>query len=452
MYVGSSGTRELARSISKENIGIKPATGEPINEKSKTQSGDGLDFGESKPVTVSRQAILPLAPLQSVTLYDKRNIAEFLTFVEAIALMLASRDMHQAIKADPWLRLDEMSALFDRLGCIQLARTIQSIDAEISELQLQLGPSTMMTGTQPDAAKPSITFAGHSFRLPRSLATKALQSKEKSRQAELRERESEKAALKAQLAKSMQALEPDIEGVVFHFASERLKGPRPVKGPDAAAQAISPPDKTGRKFHKAIDKGNVDKGDVELLRAGLREFLSLPARLMPNARKVAWLREPQGMCTLEFFGQYPCGRLSRREQGQYQAIMAYVDEIVSSQYLSPSEKRQVCVRLELSRLDQSGVEKLVELDVVRHAVSHNNPAVAASILLGIHDSSAEPELKQYLLAAVAASWDGGLAKCVDEVSALLGPYEKRALNWIKGLIARLESMKPALPVTGETKS
>jgi hypothetical protein len=197
----------------------------------------------------------------------------------------------------------------------------------------------------------------------------------------------------------------------------------------------------------------IDKGDVKLVRAGLREFLSLSPRLMPNVRKVAWLREPQGICTLEFFGQYPCGRLSPLERRQYEAIMGYVDEIVVSKYTSLSEKVQLCVKLARVRIDpDSGVEKLDELDVVAHAASNNNPAVAASILLGIHDSSAELELKQFLLAEIAASWDGGLENCVDCVSDLLRPYEQRAPDWVNGVIARLKSMKPAsFAAVAETK-
>lgn len=453
MNIGSSGAHEGRRN-SRDDIGIKPTTGEPIDKTGETQSAEGgpnaLRFIAPQPETASLKVLLPLAPLaplapiQRVTLYDKRNIAGCLTFVEAISLMLASRDMHLAIHADPRLRLDEIWAAFDALGCSQLARTIQSIDAEISALQRQLG-GAVMSGAQPEAAIPSITFAGHSFRLPRSLATKALQSKEKSRQAEAREQESEKVAQKAHLATELAAFEPDIENVVFHFVSERLEG-RPVKPLDTTAQAMVPSTEQHGRLHRAIRDG-----EVRLVRAGLRKLLSLPARYMPNARKVAWLREPQGRCTLEFFGQHHCGTLKPLELRQYEAIMAYVSEIVSSQFLSLSEKSELCVKLNLVRRDElDGLNKAVELDMFRHAL-RNNPAVAASILLGIHESSAESHLKQSLLAGIAASWDGRLSNCVDRVSDSLQPYAHRAPDWVNGVIARLKSMNAASQAPAETK-
>jgi hypothetical protein len=416
-----------SRRNSAAEIGGRSVPAEAI-KKGETPSGGGgsnaLGFGASKPVTVSKEC-LPLAPFQLVTFYDKRRTAEFLTFTEAISLMLACTDMHRAIKDDPLLRLDEISLSFQALGCYELARSIQTIEAEISELQRQAG---VMAGTPADLAKRSISFAGLSFQIRRS---------PKAQQAARQAQERETKAQGAQLTAWREALEPVVEDLVFHFASERMKGPRL---PGAAAQMYAPPAKIARRLHDAIDKG-----DAELVRAGLREFLSLPERLMPNARKVAWLREPQGTCTLEFFGQYRCDRLLPSERRQYEAIMAYVDEIVISNYLSPFEKRQLIVKLERVRIDPlSGAETLDELDIVAHAASHNNPAVAASILLGIHGSRADPELKQFLLSEIAASWKGGLGKCVERVAELLAKFHPLAPDWVDDVIARLKSMRPAL--------
>ena len=161
----------LGRRSSIAEIGVKPITSEAI-KKGETPSGGGglnaLDFGAGEPVTVSHQERLPLAPFQCVTFYDKRRTAEFLTFTGAISLMLASKDMHLAIKDDPLLRLDELSLSFQALGCNKLVRSIQDIEAQILELQRQAGPGAVMAGTPADLAKRSISFAGLSFQIRRA--------------------------------------------------------------------------------------------------------------------------------------------------------------------------------------------------------------------------------------------------------------------------------------------
>jgi hypothetical protein len=384
---------------------------------------------------------LPRAPLQLVTQYQKRSIAGCLTFTEATSLMLTSKDMHRAIHADPLLRLDEISPAFERLGCNGLLGRIQSAEAEIARLQpapeSKQQPAPPMpaagaqTGSEPGGAK--------WFKQARARAAHALQGKERARQAEAEKHLHEIETQKAQLTSQLEALEPGMEGVVLHFVAERMKGPRPLRAADAVAQTMVPTKERYGRLHKAIEDG-----EVETVRAGLRELLSLSPALMSNSRKIAWLREPGGMCTLEIVGRRCCGTLKAPERRCFDAVAAYVEEIVSSNYLLPSEKMQLCVKLERAGPDpHSGAMTVVELDIVRHAMRSSNPAVAASILLGIHNSSADAALKQSLLAAIAASWDGGLATCVDCVTQSLRNYAHRAPEWVDGMVAGLQSVKKA---------
>jgi hypothetical protein len=469
MDIGGSGTRELYRRDSTGDGAVKPTPGDANIKKGEAHNADGgidaLDFGAGKPVTSSRQAGAPLAPLQRVTLYDKRNIAECLTFTEAIWLMLASKDMHFAIRADPLLRLDEISPSFERLGCNELVRELQAIEMELSRLRMApgphashpeqvlgstrlAGPGAIMAGAPADAVFLSFTIAGHAFQIRRSPGRKARDAMQSSRQARERAQVDihKKEAEKARFGAKLQTLEPAIEELAFHFATERRKGPRPFTASDTAAHPMATPGGMHSRLHRALDEG-----DVDMVRTGLREFLSLPALLMPSFRKVAWLLEPQGRCTLEDFGQRCCGTLKPLERRQYDALTAYVDEIVSSDTLSAPEKWQLCVKLELVKQDRpGGVNKPVELDIVKHALGRNNPAVAASILLGIHESSAEQQTKQFLLAGIAASWQGDLGNCVDRVINSLKRYEHRAPDWVADVIGRLKSIT-ALTVCAESK-
>jgi hypothetical protein len=409
----------VSRRNSAADIGGRPVPSEAIKQGETPIGGgdsDTLDFGASKPVTVSHQERLPLAPFQCVTFYDKRRTAEFLTFTEAISLMLASRDMHLAIKDDPLLRLDEISLSFQALGCNQLVRSIHDIEAQISELQRQAGPGSVMAGTPADLAKRSISFAGLSFQIRRS--PKALRAKEMevqaAKDAEVEARVREKTAQKAQHAAKLEPFESAFEDVVLHFASEHLNGS--PRAPAAIVQAYAPPEKIAARLRDVIDKG-----DVKLARVGLHEFLGVSNLLMPNTRKVAQLRE-----LLKFFSQHCCGKFEELERRQYDTLIACVDEIVSSKFLSDSEKGEFFHKLD--RLERNG--RVVERDIFGYALFHNNPAVAAAILLGIHESSAEPNLKQTLLATIAASW-GGLGNCVDVVTDMLLPYAHRALDWFQ---------------------
>jgi hypothetical protein len=428
-----------SRRNSPADIGGRPVPFEAIKKGETPSDGGGLnalDFGASKPVTVSHQECLPLAPFQCVTFYDKRRTAEFLTFPEAIRLMLASKDMHLAIKDDPLLRLDEISLSFQALGCNELVRSIQTIEAQISELQRQAGPWAVMADAPADLAKRSISFAGLSFQIRRS--PKALRAKkaevQAAKEAEVEARVREKTAEKAQFAVKLATLEPAMEDVVFHFASEHMNGP--PRAPGATAQAYAPPEKIAGRLRDAVDKG-----DVKLARVGLHGFLCISKRLMPNARKVVWLRE-----LFKFFSQHRCGNFKELERRQYDALIACVDEIVSSKFLSDSEQGDFCNQVEL--VERGGVA--LERDLFGRALFYGNPAAAAAILLGIHESSAEPNLKQSLLAAIAASW-GGMGNCVDCVSDMLRPYDHRAPEWINGVIARLKRMKPAASIPAESK-
>ncbi len=371
------------------------------------------------------QPPLPRAPLQLVAQYQKRAIAEYLPLTDATSLMLTSKDMHRAIHGDPVMRLNEVAPAFERLGCNALLGRIQSAHAEISRVR--------PNGGQPAAP------AGPSqwFKLARARAAPVFQGKERARQSEAENHLNELEAHKAQLTLQLQAMEPGVEGVIFHFAAGRTKGPRPPSDSHRAAPPTVPIRMRYGRLHKAIEDG-----EVETVRVGLREFLSLPPALMPNARKVAWLREPGGMCTLEIVGRRCCGSLQEPEQRCLEAVTAYIDEVVSSSCLLPSEKMQLCVKLDLTTPDpHSGAMNVVQLDIVRHAMRCSNPAVAAAILLGIHNSGADAAVKQILLSEIGSSWDGGLETCIDCVSTSLLRYAHRAPVWVHGMVAALESVK-----------
>ncbi|MES2786802.1 MAG: hypothetical protein V4684_15165 [Pseudomonadota bacterium] len=362
-----------------------------------------------------RHEPLPLT-IHSVPPELQRNIAEHLTFTDAVSLMLSSSQTHAAIQKDRLLRLDEISPLFQRLQCNQLVASIQFIDYESAE------PRSRPLEVIPTAV-PSISIAGHSFTLRQSVVThalrrRALRNTERARQAQLRARQEQRGVL----AQRLTLLEPQIEAVAFHFAAERLKGPRPVQSSQAMTPVLSLTRKKDGWLHSAIETG-----DVQLVRAGLREFLSLPVILMPNDRKVAWLPEPHGKALLASFGQHRCGLLKSQERGTYNAIAAYVDEIVSSNTLTPQEKLQVCL-------------KPGGLDIFQHAMGRSNPAVAAMLVLGIHESSADQHLKQFLLGTLFDAWRGR-ANCVNFVIEQLSIYAYRAPAWVGDLNDRLHQVK-----------
>jgi hypothetical protein len=614
MVSGGSELRGLARRSSVAGGDVKPAQAKPANPASGTPS-EGLGFNapaaaSAKPLTAAHQTPLPLAALQCVTFYDKRNIAEFLTFTDAIALMLASTDMHRAIQAKPEFRLQQLlqalSRSFESMGCDDWLQQIRSLDAEILKRQAGgdqpfaphsqapgssrlLRPDTHMTGALPHAASLGIIFADYCCKLmlARS-ATQTLQANERSRLAGLEALESERS----RYAFELRAFERPMEDLVFHFAAERQNGPDPQgadQGVGAGQLAIDP---------QVMDRELIDavgRGDVAWVRAGLREFLSLPPLLMPSARKLARLvLQPGG--PLQFFGQHVCGYLRPLERRQYEAIMACVDEIFSAEIFSAAEQAKLRAKLAgivrarsgneqpavvASLLDgisslkfssqrdeltlrsrlvmifqlagrgdpsaltptvlddfidlksfiptrkatlQREVERILHrsmgggnpelvaslvnelvnskvfspsreaslhgalsevceramgsgdpelvasirseiasanlfsppeemnlmsklADICRSAMSsdYKNPAVAASLLLGVSESSASPELKQTCLAAMGGSWHGGVAGFVDFVSDELLRYKRRAPEWVNDVVARLQVIKQALP-------
>ncbi|MRD48464.1 hypothetical protein GHT07_14345 [Caenimonas koreensis DSM 17982] len=381
--------------------------------------------------------LAPLAPLQRLTLYSKRDIAEFLSTWEAVWLMLASKDMHAAIKDDPWLRLYEIAHSF---ASLEYTPRMQAVDAELATLRCERQAD--MATELPEATAFRIPLVGRSITLKKSPAAKALKAKEKQRS----ERE---RALKAQrdlLPREIDALVPGVESVVFHFATERLaaerhEGPRPMRPAAAAVSPFNPTNVAPPRLHGAIERGN-----VELVRACLREYLGVSQRLLPNAAKVAWLRAPKGIATLEDFGWRPCGDLELLERQQYEAIAAYVEEIVSSPRLSIAEKRQLCVMLDST----AGPNPQDRVNIVQLAIKSKNPGVACAVLLGIHESSASAADKQALMADIGAS-TAGLVGCVDEVIAGLELYQHRARDWVDGITARLHQLRSAAPVMGEAK-
>jgi len=178
-------------------------------------------------------------------------------------------------------------------------------------------------------------------------------------------------------------------------------------------------------LHEALRDGN-----ALLVRAGLREFLALPQALMPNAQKVEWLRSPLGTGMLESFGRHLCGTFKVPELQHYEAIHAYVQEIVSSPYLSAIDKQELCIT-------PGG------LDIVGHCLTSHNPAVAASIILGIHESSASPLLKRQLFSAMGVGWARPLGR-IDGVITALGWRSNHAPDWVGGMLERLNGARAAL--------
>jgi hypothetical protein len=94
--------------------------------------------------------------------------------------------------------------------------------------------------------------------------------------------------------------------------------------------------------------------------------------------------------------------------------------------------------------------RVADLDVVKHAMSNNNPAVAASVLLGIHESFADSKLKNWLFIKVAQSWAGGLDGCLDVVSSQLGRHGRAAEDssaWVEARVGSVRDMKRAYPLS-----
>jgi hypothetical protein len=402
-----------------------------------------------KPLTVMRRACLPLAPIERAAPDAQRKIVEFLTLRDAIRLMLASTGLHDLVQADPWFRQDDLLRSLQELGLNELADSMQSLQAEIARLQLQGGrpallphgagpgrhvqPGTFVAGALPEAAVLGVLFADYccNLLLARS-ATKTARVDEQARQAEVRGKE----AQLAQATQRLQAFEPQIEQVVFHYVSERLERPRLghdlaaatiVNVESASAEVAAVPEDIRSKLNKAIKDGN-----TALARLGVRQYLCLPASLMSSAAKLDRLvLQPGG--PLEYPGVHRCGFLNE-EKMQYESLMACTDEIVSSGTFMPSDEVKLCAKL---------------AEICRGVMRTNNPAVAASILLGVHESSAIPQLKQACLAAIGDTWHSGLDGFVDSVSKDLVRYKRGAPEWVNSVTIRLLTVKRPLPALGD---
>ena len=362
-----------------------------------------IAFGEpSRSDSGTHQGKLPLSPFERMWNEGIPKITRYLTFNEAASLMVADRRSRLSLYADPLLRLDEIARELGRLGCNELITRIRAIDSDISTLREESRARHYLPGTTLGLSAKKAQRANLQA-LDESLCARAVQEQ------------------------GLQKLQPGIEEVVFHFASARQQGPRQGPAPSTSAPRL----KSQRSLNQAVHDGN-----VELVRSGLREFLALPQALTLDKQKVSWLRQPSGMPTLASFGQRGCFKLDAHEQRQCEAIHAYVHEIVSSPYLSPIEKEELCV-------------KPGGLDIVGHCLRNNNPAVAALIILGIHESSAVPQLKQQMFAAMGVARARPMDRLESVITALRWRAD-RAPEWVEGLLARLAGVKEALQ--GSTES
>jgi len=454
MVSGGSELRGLARRSSVADGDVLPAHAKPANPTSAT-AGEGGGFTKSdsasgKPMTVMRQPRLPLAPIERAAPDAQRKIVEFLTLRDAIRLMMTSTGLHHLIQADPWFRQDDLLRSLEALGLNELVDSMQSLEAEIFRLELKssqpalplqhlpnsnrrVRPCTFVAGALPEAAVLGILFADYccNMLLARS-ATKATQADERATQADVRGKE----AQMARVATRLRAFEPQIERVVIHYVEEHLERPRlghdlaaatTVNVESASAEVAAVPEDIRSKLNKAIKDGN-----VALARLVVRQYLRLPASLMSSAAKLDRLvLQPGG--PLEYFGVHRCGFLNE-EKMQYESLMACTDEIVSSGIFMPSDEVKLCAKL---------------AEICRGVMRTNNPAVAASILLGVHESSAIPQLKQACLAAIGDTWHSGLDGFVDSVSKDLVRYKRGAPEWVNSVMTRLLTVKRALPALGD---
>ncbi|MDP3618294.1 MAG: hypothetical protein Q8R63_00740 [Ramlibacter sp.] len=357
------------------------------------------------------RACLPLSPLQRTTFYDKRNIAQFLTFTEATRLMRVAKDLHAALRHDPQLRLDEFSAYLQSLPLLRVLEQLHSLDCEIARLQTN---ALLLMMSHPRTRS----------------APKAPRNADQLMDAAIRAKRQERAKCQTEL----QFFEPELESVVLHFSAQRARGPRKgqMRSIDEIGQAISSGE-TLQEVLRAADATTIATDQSALL----QEILSLPSRLMPNARKVQWLCQPPGVETHEAFVRSGFGLSEPLDCAGFDAYAGRIREVAASRYLDRTDKEQALTR-------PAG------LDVFRFAVLHGNYAVAALLLLGIHESGAEPEIKDFLLAPIFAEWRGRDA-CLTFVTEMLARHAYRAPQWIGDVLARLNAMKAA-GVVGEAPS
>jgi hypothetical protein len=377
--------------------------------RERTDFENSLGFSNERPATLRASqwvAVSAPSPLQTVGVDGLQCILRFMHPTEIAALLMpVSRNMQSLIlKLYPLIR--EISKSPQILEYSRLAACIRTTDQTIAQL------------TQADNTPPQESV-GTFKRMQKAFTSRG---KEKERAAEAAAaRTAQRNSQIREKVRLTSALEDNAESVAFHIARERLKRTQP--DPPVLRSDSS-------RLHQAINAG-----DSELVRTVVPVYLNLPAQLMSQRGKIAWLGNAKGVCTLVHFGGYPCSDpMDTPELRQYDAIHAYVASIVCSELLLRDQKSQLVVRLELPDIDP--------VDSVRHAMDSGNPAVAASILLGIHESGADDELRQWLLKIASASWkEGGLDQCVAFVSESLGRVSTRAPTWIGPVVARLDSMR-----------
>jgi hypothetical protein len=216
-------------------------------------------------------------------------------------------------------------------------------------------------------------------------------------------------------AVALAKLEATVQDITFQTASKWLQLKQPGE-----SQPF------GNRFHDAIVKG-----DPVLVRTAVFVYLGFPGPLS-LAQKQSSLSRTNQTCLLDMLGNYRCGTLTANERRRYEAVEAYVSEFVGSTCLTNAAKSEL----------------IVQMDLVPHAMRNNNPAMAASVLLGVHDSRAEAELRTSLLTAIAGLKAGGLDAYIDEVACDLDRYGQASAQsraWVTVRVARLKAINTASP-------
>jgi hypothetical protein len=354
-----------------------------------------------------------LAPLQRLPDGVTLQVTSFLLSTETVFLMRACRRMHAALQADPMIR--EISCdWFRERGRKPLLFAL--CDAEERMLHTPEEPPARGTGLR----GAWLDFAA---------------SKRKARKNDGQDAGSAQWSRERSLL--MAELDARLEAAAFERAAQSLGRLQPSAGGAAWAKGMADSQEpASSRMHQAIDQG-----DVELVKAGVREFLAISPRLLSNASKIAWLSSANGMCTLIYFSQSPCGRLDAAERGWYEAMQAYAGSLVGSGRLSESELRRLLVRLELVRCDGSRAE----VGIVHHAMKNGNPAAAASLLLGIHRANAPAGAKEVLLGSIAQGRGEEGDVSPRTVVQSLGALRARAPEWVDELVEGLKGMEPGWP-------
>lgn len=356
-----------------------------------------------------------LAPGQSGVLArvgpdETGHIASFLTLTDAASLRCVGRRFAHECDQPTRLALGEASREFTSSGCTDSMRRLEQVRGDIWALSHYL--------CEPIAYPPGVVnrlpifIGGRAFELPknfwklpedqRASHVEALITLRQQRLTRLSEQQFNRA--------------PQISAKVGALTSMRR---RPNPEVDVAAV---PTELESRIL------GN----DTHLLRAHLRELLGLSEDLMSRDAKVTCVASPAGRDLLRAYCRTPCGMLSPKERRCYDHLRVLVDEVVSSDDLSLDEKKRICVR--------AGDDGRTTLDVAMDRAC--NAAVAASILLGVHESAADAGCKRALIRTLCQSL-GGFEKCTLLVADALSKYAHNAPEWVADILARLKDMLAA---------